>query len=403
MEEAIAAFERQITIAETLNDQNSLAIGLNCLGGLLQQQGRVEEAIAAFERTISIEEMLGDSRGLAMALSGLSSGLKAKGDLQSAILVLNRIVFLEEKLGNPVRKAMTLRTLGHLLRQQKDFPSAIDVMRQAVEFDKQLNQTQQVRSLVILAEVLHEYGCTLLKDWDTLDESEVILRESSQIFAQIGETFRMAAALHSLGRALKKMNRLEDAENVLQESRDKFTVLKDIKQLLMVLNTLGSVLECKKDWQASEKALREGFNLAHKEKDILSEAVICNSLAQLLSNPRRGKDFGAAKMYFLRSIKLVQGSDAIDYNKHLAKAHKAWGQALINEGKLEEAIAELIKGFEVDEKLVNISGLVKITHNLTDTLIKAGRKQDALAYCRRAVIAADNHPDLIRLQNTLML
>jgi tetratricopeptide (TPR) repeat protein len=198
------------------------------------------------------------------------------------------------------------------------------------------------------------------------------------------------------------MSKWNKATKNLEISRDKFTNLKDYKRLIMVLNTLGYVLERKKDWKAAKDVFLECFNLAHQEKDDLTEAVICTSLGRLLSKPRKEKDFARVKMYFDRSLEILQRVDDADCKKNLAKAHAEWGLALINEGELEEAIPELIKGFELDEQLVNISGLVKITRNLTDTLIKVGRNQDALAYCKRAVIATDNHPDLIRLQNTLI-
>jgi len=250
--------------------------------------------------------------------------------------------------------------------------------------------------LSILAETLHEYGCFILKSPDLKDQAEASLRESWQIYEQLENPFQVAVVLHSLGRVLKTMDRLDAAENALQESREKFTDLKDDKQLLMVLNTLGGVLASKQDWKSSEKVLRESYDLARKVQDVRSQAIISNSLGQLFSKQNGAENFSLARMYFLNSIK--SGKIAND-QVHLAKAYTAWGQALIRNGQLEEGIVELHQGFEIDEQRRSSYGLQQVTQILATTLVKLGRQQEALGYCDRAVVAANNHPRLLQLRS----
>jgi tetratricopeptide (TPR) repeat protein len=392
-EEAIVVFERQIKIAETLDNQNSLVRGLNCLGGLLQQQERFEEAIVVFERQIKIEENLGDSRGLTMALSGLGGSLRAKGDFPEAISILERTVTLEEKLGNYLGCAMSLRILSNLRRQQKDYRKAINGLRKTIEINNQLNNPiQNLISHTLLAETLHEYGCSLLRERKPVNQAEKALRESHQIYQQIEDLFQTAITLHSLGRLLKETNELEEAKKVLQESRDIFTNLKDNKQLLMVLNTLGGIFERTKEWDLAASVLKEGYDLAFIEKDTLSQAIISCSLGQLFAKQKGEDSCVESRRYFLHSIKLGKEVEA---PRHLVKVYTAWGQALNNAGKFEEAVYALSQAFEIDEQLKSIEGLRKITQNLTFALLRLGRKEEALQYCDRAIIATDIHPDLI--------
>jgi len=79
------------------------------------------------------------------------------------------------------------------------------------------------------------------------------------------------------------------------------------------------------------------------------------------------------------------------------------GNALRHHGKIDEAIRELSQGFEIDESLQNVFGLPKITQNLTDALLDAGKPDLALVYCQRALAVAPNSQDLKVQYNKLSL
>ena len=86
-------------------------MGLNCLGGLFQQQGRVEEAIVIFERQIKIDESLNDQKSLSMGLSAFGKCLSQKGDFFNAINTLRRLIMVNTNAGNIARK---IKSQAHL-------------------------------------------------------------------------------------------------------------------------------------------------------------------------------------------------------------------------------------------------------------------------------------------------
>ncbi len=393
IEEAITNFERQILISENLKDQKQLAIGLNCLGLLLKNQERLEEATTVFKRQILISEDSNDLKQLMTGLLYLAGIFREQRRIDEAIKFFERILEIEENIRLGRRVVTTLTNLGLLLRQQHRFQESIDRLRRAIEVNMTLDSLScQTRLLIALAETLHEYGCLLLKSTSTRDKSESILYESYEIYEQINDLFQMGIVLHSLGRLMKVMNRLEDAEKMLQESRNIFESLKENRQLTMVLNTTGGVLQRQNKLKSAELVLRESYDLAFKEKDTLSQAIISNSLGKIFAQQEGEENFSLARMYFINSLKL--GRIINDIN-HLVKAHTSWGKVLIKYGRLEEALVELNKAFDLEEELVKLDGLQIVIISLTDVLTRLGRHSEVIEYFDRAIVVTNNNPALI--------
>jgi tetratricopeptide (TPR) repeat protein len=270
-----------VEINEAFNDQRSVAIALNGLAGVLQEQGKLDEAAATFQRVVEINEALNDQRSVAIALNGLAGVLQQQGKLDEAAATFQRRVEIREAFND----------------QRKE-------------------------------------------SWN-------------------------------------------EAEEVLRCSQDIFEELHDFRNIAMVLNSLGGLLRKQGKWEAAEAMLRCGYNLAaEKLKDKRGQAIILNSLGQVLSQQQDAENFKLAIMYFRASITLGQ---ELDDQPHLAKVYTAMGQALLSNRETEQAVIQLIQGFEIDESLTNRFGLGKVTPQLTHALVRLGKRDEALAYCQRAL------------------
>jgi len=197
---------------------------------------------------------------------------------------------------------------------------------------------------------------------------------------------------------LKRKESWNEAEEVLRRSQDIFEELDDSRNLAMVLNSLGGLLRKQGKREAAEAMLRYGYNLAEKLKDKRGQAIIFNSLGQVLSRQQDAEKFKLAIMYFRASIKLGQ---ELDDQPHLAKVYTAMGQALLSNRETEQAVIQLIQGFEIDEKSRNSFGLAFVTQDLTCALGKLGRQNEALAYCQRALAIAPKNRQLQELCDRL--
>jgi len=479
LEEAQQTFERQIEIAETLNDQFSLAIGLNRLGGLLQQQGKLEEAQQTFERQIEIAETLNNQSQLAIGLIYLRELLNKQGKLEEAQVAFERSIEVNEALNNQSQLATDLKRLGRLLHKQGKFEEAQQACERYIEVAQALNNQSQlatglkqlgrllqqqgkieeaqqafercieiaenlndperiswllnnlggialqqnkfelpieyyVRAVQILREhgneqftasslnslgiAFHQYGSSLLGQHKLLDKALEVLEKSQEIFTHLNATTQVALVLHSLGRAWKLKREFEKAEILLKQSQEIFEDEKDFSSLAKVMNTLGGVLEGQQKWDEAEKILRQSYDLAVKLEDKRGQAIITNSLAQVIAHQEGEDKFKLSQMYFRHSIKL---GEELNDRQHLAKVHTAMGKIFLAREDFEKAVSELAKGFEIDESFSNIRGLKIIIRNLTYTLSRLGKREEALAYCERAIKIAPNHLDFLQLRDKI--
>ena len=399
LEEAAATFQRRVEISEALNDQRSVAIGLNGLAGVFQQQGKLDEAMKIFRRSVAIEEQFGNQRGLTMTLTSLSRVLRKLGRFEETIETLERIAVVEKELGNQRGEAITLTYLSGVLREQGRHEEAIQTLDRILAIEKQLdNQQQQVMTLIRLGAVSQQQGNLN----DAIDNFE----RSLELSKEIGDQQLQMLAMSDLGGILHHQGRLlltqkeswNEAEEVLHRSQDIFEELDDFRNLAMVLNSLGGLLRKQRKWEAAEATLRYCYNLSEKLKDQRGQAIIFNSLGQVLSQQQDAEKFKLALMYFRASIKLGQ---ELDDQPHLAKVYTAMGQALLSNRETEQAIIQLIQGFEIDEKSRNSFGLALVTPHLTSALGKLGRQNEALAYCQRALAIAPKNRKLQELCDRL--
>jgi tetratricopeptide (TPR) repeat protein len=439
LEKAQQAFERQIAIAQALNDQSSLAIGLNCLRGVLQQQGNVKEALVIARRWVAIEKELGVSRRLTMALTQVSQLLKAAGQVPEAITTLEciaqieeelekprgiartlislynlqrkheyfddayntllRILAIEEKLNNQKGMLWSLANLGYIGLQKNNLDLAIEYYERACELSKKYDNTKKSDSILKgMGIAFHQYGTSLLEQRTLVDKALEVLKISQKIFTDLNVSSQVAWVWHSLGRAWKLKGEFEEAEILLKRSQEFFEDEKDWPSLAKVLNTLGGVLERQQKWEESEEILRQSYDLAEKLNDKLGQAIIANSLGQVIAKQKGNEAFENSQMYFRQSIKL---GEELDDQNHLAKVHTAMGQAFLAHDFFDQAVEELSKGFEIDERLSNVRGLRIVTPNLTYALSKLRKQEKALEYCDRALKIAPNDPGFLQLHDKI--
>ncbi|MCT7969564.1 tetratricopeptide repeat protein [Laspinema sp. D1] len=398
-DEALDAFQRQVALSETLNDQPSLAIGLNRLGGLFQQLGRSDEALDVFQRSIAIEEQKGNARGLAMRLSSFSRFLREQNRIEEAIATLHRLAAIEDELGNPQGVVMTLTSIVGLLREEGRFEEAIVISNQILTQEKELgNEQQQAQTLTLLGGVLQQQGC-LEEAIDVFERAIQLNEKLGQKQYQIAGLGDLAGLLHQQGcLLLQNSENWDKAEALLRRSQEIFEDLESDRPLAMVLNSLGGLLRKRCKWDEAEHIIRCSYDLAFKVEDLRGQAIVLNSLAQVLQLQESEEKFSQAIAAFKQSIKL--GKEINDL-EHLAKVHTAMGKALIHQRNFEEAAAQLVEGFKIDEGLKNKRGLELVTPNLTYALTMLGKGDEARTYCQKALEIAPKSQRLLELYDRI--
>ena len=77
------------------------------------------------------------------------------------------------------------------------------------------------------------------------------------------------------------------------------------------------------------------------------------------------------------------------------------GKALLSHGDTAKTVVELSKSFEINASLSNRQGVGIVTPVLARALVRLGRRDEALAYCRRALEIAPQKRRLRQLRDEL--
>ncbi len=415
---AIIIFQKVIKIAEQLNDQRQV-VHLEILEQLLQENQRFDEVIIVLRKKIDIAEQLNERRMQLDCLSKLRRILQKQEHFDEAVTVLQSSIAIAEQIEDKKTLVRHLCVLGKLLQRQGNFDKAVIVIQRSVEISEQFNQKRSlIRSLNILQKVLKYQGCfdqllqflryridacekrddrekqliilsclaDVLQQQGNLDETVKTLEKAIVVSDFISDSLEnkrnIAIIFNKLGNIFKQKRKLDEAEKALRRSQEICEELNDPNILVKTLHILGKVLEQQHKLHEAEMTLRQCYNLSEKLADQRGQAIILNSLGQIIQYQEGEDKLDLALMYFRASIKL---GEEIGDQKHLATVHTTIGKALLKNGKIEQAVEELRKGFEIDESLQNASGLSKVTSRLTYALVKLGRRKDAIDYCQRAL------------------
>ena len=163
----------------------------------------------------------------------------------------------------------------------------------------------------------------------------------------------------------------------------------------MVLNSLGGVLQDQGRFDEAEDAFRRSYDLLVEQGDQRGQAMVLNSLGGVLQ--RMGR-FDEAVDAFQSSVQI---GEKLGDRLHLATAHFSMGWAFLSHERTEKAVVELSKSFAINEGLRYRRGVGIVTSALTQALLKLGQRDEALAYCQRALAIAPKNKRLLALHDRL--
>jgi len=134
LDEAAAAYEENIQLAEGLGDARQVAVGKGQLGTVRLQQGRLDEALAAHAEARTRFEALGEPGSVAVFWHQTGMALQEAGRGEAAEDAYRQSLAIEVQLGNKAGQASTLGQLGLLYANVLHRPEeAVARYRQAAD------------------------------------------------------------------------------------------------------------------------------------------------------------------------------------------------------------------------------------------------------------------------------
>ncbi|MFE3170069.1 tetratricopeptide repeat protein [Amycolatopsis sp. NPDC059090] len=190
LEEAEAAIERTLVLAEQINDLACLVSGLSGLGRIRREQGRWQEAQECYQRSAAVARQSGRVRSEAVALCNLSWLSVQLGEFERALGYAEQGLALRRQAEDPVGEAGALIDMARACQGLGRHGTAVDLCGQAIAACQALGHT----------------GVDLANAFLTLASSREALGE-------------LPAAVHALGEAVAVLTALEDPRTAQTRAR----------------------------------------------------------------------------------------------------------------------------------------------------------------------------------------
>jgi tetratricopeptide (TPR) repeat protein len=193
------AFEQALAIRKEIGDLVGVAISLNNLGTVAQDQRDDVHALAIFKEAYEVAKETGDRNRIALVLTNLGETLSRLNRVEEAIAYLKQAEELFDELGDRLGLAEAVRGLGKAYLAQRDFTRAREHIGRAVELFRAIDSRVQLgialRSLgeISAAGAAGGQGVTLARDY---------LKQSIDIFEQAGNAIELARSCRAYAELL---------------------------------------------------------------------------------------------------------------------------------------------------------------------------------------------------------
>ncbi|MBD2676835.1 MULTISPECIES: tetratricopeptide repeat protein [Nostoc] len=274
-------------------------------------------------------------------------------------------------------KAKIFQILGVSLHRQGEFHNAEQKFLDSIHLKEELND------LLGLGITYNSLGVLQIeqKRWD---DGIANISRSVEIGKRLNNKAHLAKALTTLGGVFYQQQKYSDSENIFKESLNLEKERKNRKGEGMVLNSLAEVQIKLNNIEEGKQNFQLSLSIKEEVGDVKGKAIQLHSFGRLLLQQNQ---FNLALKYLKDSISIFE--ETLHDERSSAIVHTTLGKAFLKQKRLDDAIKELGRGFEIEEKIRNQRGIEIVLPVLIETLIKLGRRKDALSYCHRAIAISE--------------
>lgn len=135
---------RELALAQELNDPEMLALAYNDLSIAYFYKGRFDTVVVLNKKALAIREKLGDLRGMASSLNKMGNAYHELGDLGNAMRVQMRTLQVYESLQDTFGMETTLNNIGNVLHRNKNYMQAIPFFERALTLARQIGDKRGI-------------------------------------------------------------------------------------------------------------------------------------------------------------------------------------------------------------------------------------------------------------------
>jgi len=173
-------------------------------GDCLTVLGRLDEAAAAYEKRIALAEKLGDLRGAAVGKGNLGTVRYVQKQYAEALSAHESAIQSFESLGEPAMVATGWHQMGMVHEASNNYPAAETAYRKSLGIKvQQNNKDGEASSLGQLGNLFDKMG--------QLEDAVTFYRQAANIYVALGDLADEGLARNNLADTFIKLKRYDDA------------------------------------------------------------------------------------------------------------------------------------------------------------------------------------------------
>jgi tetratricopeptide (TPR) repeat protein len=262
---------------DSIGDRGGMANALNRQADLAWKKGDAANATKLFNESINLSKAIGDNITLAYSLSHLGIVRMAVdrapgGEMPEAVQMYRQAASIYHTIGDTAEEGYVFSLLGDEAMQRLEYTEARAFYLKAMALSQAANDRSRVAGrLLDLGIVAQVEGHN--------SESIQLFRQSSQVFEDLGQRDRAAIARIRLGVSLFRAGQVAEAERMLQDS---LVTMRAFGRLNQVREALGNLtkIELVRNPANAEVLARQNLEL---NKEMLAPDVCCAPSHALLA------------------------------------------------------------------------------------------------------------------------
>jgi class 3 adenylate cyclase/tetratricopeptide (TPR) repeat protein len=380
---SVESFRVMLEAAHEAGDRGQEGTALYWLAVTYHAAHRFEEALDYAERARRLAAEIDDQAILAASLCATVAVRGYAGDLQQARLILEDALRAARQAGIPHIQARALQLAGLLEHWPGDERRAIEYFDEAIRISRQ-HQVAFVLLPVLWNEAIAHCGL------GEYDQALRYLSETLELSARLGERPNRCRVLNTLGWVYMDLCNWERAIQYNAEAAVESRVVGDLEIIRNAeLNlgdcylALGQFDDAQRILETVEREARRQGTWGETWMKWRYTQHLHASLADLWlarGDPARALEYADA---------CLAVAEATSSRRNIVKGRRARGEALLAQGRLDEAEADLETALRVAREVGNPAQLWKTLAALARLRQAQGRPDDAVAAHQEALVTIE--------------
>ncbi len=345
LEEASGWYEELLRTAWLLGHKAKVAVALYKSGRTARSIGHYDRAHTQFLRARTLFAETEDEAGAAACLGDIGKVHSLRGSLDDAEACFQEALAARRVQGDPRAVALVLNQLGGVKLTRGGLEDALKLFREALELRRGAGDQRGVaESLNNLAVLCSERG--------QFDRASALWTEAKNVAHAVGDRNLQAIVLNNLGEVLLRQSRVAEARAALEEAVELAEETGDRAVVLDAVRNLGDATAQDGDLSGALGLAERAVRIARQIRTRSGEAVALRTLAQIqaqcLANGREGASIVAAEECFRDSVAILE---EVGHESELARAQRAYGQFLLDNGLAIQGKKRLAQAKEIFDRL----------------------------------------------------